>query len=135
MTIQELSRLRALSKLMEREREKLEELRAAAVNTSPRIDGMPHGSGPHDKIGDLTIRIVDQEDQILQHIRQYYEEWQQINTWINNVSDPRIRLICLLRFCDGLPWEEVADRIGGRETSNAAINALRRYLTADKEGG
>lgn len=135
MTIQELSRLRALSKLIEREREKLEELRAAAVNTSPRLDGMPHGSGPHDKIGDLTVRIVDQEGQILQHIRQYYAEWERITAWINNVSDPRIRLICLLRFSDGLPWERVADRIGGRETSNAAINALRRYLAAEKEGG
>lgn len=135
MTIQELSRLRALEKLIEREREKLEELRTAAVNTSPRIDGMPHGSGPHDKISDLTIRIIDQEDQILQHIRQYYAEWERITAWINNVSDPRIRLICLFRFVDGLSWEETADQIGGRETSYSAKNALRRFLAAGKKGG
>ena len=128
MTIEELKQLRPLVSMIEHEVERLEDLRAAAGVRGANLDGMPRAPGPHDKIGALVPEIIDQEEKVVDTIRQCARKINEIRNFIESIPDIRVKLICILRFEEGLPWEDVADRIGGRETSYSCKHAAYRYL-------
>lgn len=128
MTLELLNQLRPLEVLIERERERLEELRDAAGISSPRLDGMPRKPGVSDKVGSLVPAIIDQESEIMQNLQLYTQKKREIEQFINEIPQFRIRLIYQLYYRDGLNWQEVSDKLGGKETEYSVKNAAYRYL-------
>lgn len=128
MTIQDLQQLRPLQGLIERETERLEELRSTAELHGVRLDGMPRAPGAKDRLGGLVAEIIDQESEISENLQLYRRKKQEIEDFINHVPNMRLRLICQLRFVDGLSWIEIADRIGGNETEYSVKNCAYRYI-------
>lgn len=128
MTVQELQQLFYLEKLIEHERERLEELRASAGLKSPLLSDMPKAPGARDKLGDLVPKIVDQEAEIAKSIKKYSETRERLLRYINHVPNARIKMIMILRFIDQKPWQEVADIIGGKETEYSVKHAIYRYV-------
>ena len=128
MTVQELQQLAYLEKLIEHEKERLENLRASVDLQSPRLTDMPKAGGARDKLGDTVPEIVDQEAEIRKNLREYTEIREKLTRYINRVPNARIKLIMILRFIDRKSWEEVADEIGGRETEYSVKHMVYRYL-------
>ena len=131
MTLDELNQFRTLRTLIEHEREKLAELRAATLPHSPRLDGMPHAPGVHDVIGNIVPQVIDLEEEIKANLETYQNEWLRIHQWIETVPDLRVRLICKLRFEDGYSWEGVADYMddgSGKVTSDACRVCISNFL-------
>lgn len=128
MTVQELQQLFYLNRLIEREQDKLDDLRSAAGLKSPAFSDMPKAPGAHDKIGELVPKIVDQEREIEQNLQAYTETRDRLQDYIRRVPNTRIKLILSLRFLDMLPWQEVADAIGGKETEYSVKQACYRYV-------
>ncbi len=128
MIVQELQQLFYLNRLIEREQDKLDDLRSAAGLKSPAFSDMPKAPGAHDKIGELVPKIVDQEREIEKILRAYTETRTRLEAYIRNVPNARIKLILTLRFLDQKPWQEVADTIGGRETEYSVKQACYRYV-------
>lgn len=128
MTVQDLQQLFYLEKLIEHEKERLEELRASAGLKSPLLSDMPKAPGARDKLGDLVPKIVDQEAEIAKSIRKYSETRERLLRYINHVPNARIKMIMILRFIDQKPWQEVADIIGGKETEYSVKHAIYRYV-------
>ncbi len=131
MTVQELQQLFYLEKLIEHERERLDDLRASAGLKSPVLSDMPKAPGIRDKVGDLVPKIVDQEEEINQSIKTYAETKEKLLRYINHVPNARIKMIMILRFIDQKPWQEVADVIGGKETEYSVKKTLYRYLNEE----
>lgn len=48
--------------------------------------------------------------------------------YINGIEDSRMRRIIQYRILDGLSWYEVADRMGGKATSDSCKKYFERYL-------
>ena len=128
MTVQELQQLFYLNRLIEREQDKLDDLRSAAGLKSPAFSDMPKAPGAHDKIGELVPKIVDQEREIEKNIQSYTQTRDRLQDYIRKVPNTRIKLILSLRFLDMLPWQEVADTIGGKETEYSVKQACYRYV-------
>ena len=128
MTVQELQQLFYLNRLIEREQDKLDDLRSAAGLKSPAFSDMPKAPGARDKIGELVPKIVDQEREIEQNLQAYTETRDRLQDYIRRVPNTRIKLILSLRFLDMLPWQEVADAIGGKETEYSVKQACYRYV-------
>ncbi len=128
MTVQELQQLFYLNRMIEREQDKLDDLRSAAGLKSPAFSDMPKAPGAHDKIGELVPKIVDQEREIEKNIQAYTQTRDRLQDYIRKVPNTRIKLILSLRFLDMLPWQEVADIIGGRETEYSVKQACYRYI-------
>ena len=128
MTMKDLEELFYLEKLIQHEKEQLEELRSAAGLKSPVLTDMPHAPGAKDRIGEIVPKIVDQTTEIEEHIRQHEELRASIIRFINGIPNARINLIFRLRFIDKKHWEEIADFIGGNETGESARKAATRYL-------
>lgn len=128
MTVQELQQLFYLNKLIEHERERLEELRSALSLQSPVLTDMPKAPGAKDKIGTIVPSIIDQEAEIEKNLQAYMEARDKLTEYINRVPNARIKTILILRFIDQMPWQEVAEAIGGRETEYSVKQACYRYV-------
>ncbi len=128
MTVQELQQLFYLQRMIDREKDRLDDLRSAVGLKSPAFSDMPKAPGAHDKIGQLVPAIVDQEREIEETIHEYEKTVEKLQSYIRHVPNARIKLILTLRFLDQKPWQEVADIIGGRETEYSVKQACYRYV-------
>lgn len=57
----------------------------------------------------------------------------EIESFMNSVSNSRVRLIIRLRYINGLQWEEVARQMGGGNTEDTCRMMLDRYLKKESE--
>lgn len=128
MTLQELQQVFYLEREIEAGIIRLERLRESADVKSPILSDMPKAPGVHDKLGDIVPQIVDQEAELIEHIRQCEEEKERLRTYIRGVPFSKVRLIMTLRFIDQLSWQEVADAVGGKETEQSVKMTVYRYL-------
>lgn len=56
------------------------------------------------------------------------ETLNQVEEFIANVDDSRMRRIINLRFIEGLSWNKVADHIGGGNTEDGVRMAFNRFM-------
>lgn len=89
--------------------EMIDSLRQAASLKSPRLTGMPHGSGISDKVGDLAIELEDLGSRIDYYDEQIAEITPSVNKFIEGISNDKTRVVFRLRFMRCLSWVEIAD--------------------------
>lgn len=128
MTVKELQQLFYLEKIIQHERDKLDDLRASVDLHSPGLSDMPKAPGARDKLGETVPKIVDQEAEIRKNIQIYSQTREKLLQYIASVPFVRIKLIMSLRFIDKKSWLEVAEEIGGKETEYSVKKAVYRYL-------
>lgn len=128
MTVKELSQLFYLQRSIEIAKETLEDLEESLDVRSPGFSDMPRAGGARDRIGDVVPEIADRISELEEMIREAEARKKELMTYIRRVPNTRIRLILQLRFVDLLSWQEVADRIGGRETEYTVKKTCYRYL-------
>lgn len=143
MTIHELSQLYYMNKDIQRlvdiraaKKEQLEELvsRSTAIS-GMNMNGMPRASTPRNRIEDIIAQIDAKEreilalDQKIQKKRIRYEAVkQELEEAIDRCDDWRIALILKYRFIDLLTWQQIANRIGGKNTADGVRKACERYI-------
>ena len=128
MTLQVLSRYYKLQKQLERNKEMLRSLYAAAGPGAQVLTGMPHASGSSDKVADLVMEMEDLEQRILALEFKCDQEKKKIQTYINKIHDDQTRMIFRLRFLHCMTWGEVAAVIGGGNTEVGVKVKCYRYL-------
>ncbi len=128
MTLGDLQQLFYLDKLIERQKEMLEDLHEKLGLHSPTISDMPKSPGAKDKIGDIVPEIADQAVELDKQIQLMEKKRKELTEYIMKVPNIRIRLILIYRYLDQLPWMEVADKIGGKETEYSVKHTVYRYI-------
>ena len=123
-----LYRLFVLPKAIEQKRWEVQRIMDRLTAMSPSLTGMPHAGGVHDKIGEGVPELVEKKEELEEIIRGYEKEEAVINQWIDGIEDLRINLIMCLRFKERMPWNEVADHIGGNNSENSVRMMVNRYL-------
>lgn len=130
MTMEDLKQLQYLPAMIRTLQGKIQRLREAADVKSPRLDGMPHGSGTCDKLGNLVPEIIDTEKELNYQITALREKQRKLHNWIDD-QPPKVQLIVLLRFEDGLSWEEVATQMGTWKATGDSVRIyLKRYMNS-----
>ncbi len=127
MTLRELSQLYYLNQEIEMDERRLEELEAQALPGAQVITGMPHGSGPIDRVGALAVELADLRNIINAKRQRCLRERNAIEQYISSIGDSLTRQIFTYRFVEGLPWVEVADRIGKGYTATSVRQIACRY--------
>lgn len=56
------------------------------------------------------------------------ETLNEVEEFISSVNDSHLRRIINLRVVEGLPWNKVADRIGGNNTEDSVRKAFERFM-------
>ena len=128
MTLQELSKYYKLHERLERNREMLSSLYAAAGPGAQVITGMPHAPGVSDKVGDLAAELWDLQSKIDYLEQRCAEEKKKLEKYIGGIKDDQTRMIFRLRFIHCMTWTQVAEAIGGRNTANSVKLICHRYL-------
>jgi hypothetical protein len=128
LTKQELSQLFYLNREIAEEKRKLAELETSATNTTTKITGMPHVNSASRKSENMAILIAEQRDLISLKVKQSIIEYNRLNRYIADISDPLIRLILSYRYVNGFTWHQVAMHIGGKNTADSVRMAHDRFL-------
>lgn len=128
MTLIELNRYFELVSNLDRTKELLDNLRAAAYPASPALTGMPHAPGVKDKIGDLAVEIADLETRKEYIENEISHQKSKVEEFVSTIDDYYLRTLFRLRFERGLSWKEVANIIGGRNSEEGVKSACYRYL-------
>ena len=86
-----------------------------------RIEGMPSKS----------IQLKRAHLNSLQMRKSYMElQKQEVEIFLNELDDYRMRRIIRYRFFEGLHWQEVADKMGGNCTENSVKKEFERFYKA-----
>lgn len=133
MTLKELSQLYYLTREIESDQKRLDELsRAACAPSTPNLSGMPRAPHGNDsKVERMAAEIVDLRAIIAARQIQCIHERARLERWISEIPDSLTRQIFLLRFAECLNWAQVAIRIGGGNTIDGVRQRVYRYLKAD----
>ena len=128
MTLQELNQNFQLLKQLNKACDILASLEESAFPRSPVLSGLPHASGNKDKVGELAAEIADMRARVEFIENEIKRKRQEIEPFINGISDDQVRIIIRLRFLRGLSWGEVAAAIGGGNNANSVKCICYRYL-------
>ena len=132
MTLNELSQLYYLNREIERDQERLEELRAkASAPGAVNYDGMPKNPGFENRLERCIAEIVDLEAIIQAKITQCLHERNRLERYIAEIPDSLTRQIFHLRFSKGLTWLQIAYSVGGNNTEASVKMVCYRYLKKD----
>lgn len=133
MNLKQLSQLYYLNKLIQRDENRLEQMRARLTNLTPTLSGMPGTPGPADKVGEGVAELVDLMTKIQEDRHAYEAEKAKLESYLRCIEDTQTRLIFILRFVDLKSWGDVASAIGGNNTEGSVKQTCYRYLRENKE--
>ncbi len=124
----DLDQLIKIPTWIEEARRRVERLRGQVGLHSVSMDGMPHGSGPRDKIGELVPEILDAEMDLQKLEGTYTKLRARVADWISDqeAEDLKAAVILSLRYLEGMSWDQVADECTGCGDP-MSDNAVRKY--------
>lgn len=128
MTLRELSRYYKLHERLEKNRQMLSSLYAAAGLGAQEINGMPHAPGISDQVNSLVIEIEDLKERISHLQAECVQEKSILEKYIAAIEDDQTRTIFRLRFVHCMTWPQVAKAIGGGNTGTNVKLICYRYL-------
>lgn len=128
MTLRELSKYYKLHERLERNREMLTSLSAAAGLKAQVITGMPHAPGVSDRVGEMAVEIADLEEKIAVLEARCDRERRKLEKYIGTIKDDQTRMIFRLRFIRCMTWPQVAEALGGRNSADGVKHICYRYL-------
>lgn len=135
MTLKELSQLYYLNREIERDQERLEQLRASvSAPGAPNYDGMPKSPSFENRLERYIAEIVDLEAIIQAKITQCLHERNRLERYIAEIPDSLTRQIFQLRFINGLTWTQIAFNVGGGNTEEGVRKRVYRYLEQENKG-
>lgn len=90
---------------------------------SIRIEGFPYADYEKRRrsLQSYLLKLAEMEEKLLELTNQAEE-------YINSIEDSRMRRIVQYRIMDGLSWYEVADRMGGKATSEGCRKYFERFF-------
>ena len=90
---------------------------------SIRIEGFPYADYEKRRrsLQSYLLKLAEMEEKLLELTNQAEE-------YINSIEDSRMRRIVQYRIMDRLAWDEVADKMGGKATSDSCKKYFERFL-------
>lgn len=128
VTKKELSQLYWLNKEIIMQKQRLDELECLATSCTSNITGMPKSVGTMDKRSDCIAEIADLKGLVELNIKKCFYELNRLSRYIESVPDSQMRMILVLRYVNGLSWEQIALSIGGN-TADSVRMSHNRFLS------
>lgn len=113
MTAKEyLSQYRALNVRIDAKQARVERIRQLARTAGPNGNSSGvHSSQPYDKIGELTAKIVDLENEINGDIDALVDLGREIRECISRIQNGNYRAVLELKYIDGFTLKQIADKL------------------------
>ncbi len=135
MTLKELSQLYHLNREIDLGRDIIDSLRSRAEGLSQSLSGMPLNHTQESRLERYVAEIADLEAILDAKETQCIYERNRLIRWIEDIEDSLIRQVMMLRFVNGLSWQQVAASISNQYTDAYVSNLCYRYLREHKNDG
>lgn len=132
MTLQELNNLRKYPLEIKQLKERIFQLQMRTESATQIISGTPSAKGNGDKLADIIVSYVDEQNKLQSLIAKRQREELCAMSYISDICDSQLRTIFLMRFLKGYTWTKIANEIGGGNTENSVKKAVYRYLSSKK---
>ncbi len=114
MTISEkkaiLQQYQNIEKEIRRQREEYLRIMTAATHITPELTGMPKSENG-DRVAEAAERLTEISEKLAAEIKKLCRTRYRLLRMIGSVKDARLRLLLNLRYIDGLPLTEVAEKM------------------------
>ena len=110
------------------DRERLAELEQKALPGAQVLSGMPGSPNVGDKLAKYAVEIADLRAVIEAKCRRCLAEQQRLEKYIAGIEDSFIRQIFTCRFVDGLTWQQVAQKLGGKNSADNLYKMAYRFV-------
>ena len=89
-------------------------LRDRQTNCTVKLTGMPISGGGfvNDRMAEEVVRVIEIEEQLTEQERKAAKELEEILQAINSIKEEPLKTVLILRYCEGLYWEKIAERMG-----------------------
>lgn len=128
MTRKDVENWNFLELRAEQLRDQLRELESRALPKSPDWSDRARSSSPDILLDRLVPEIVDKRDVLLARIREVESEIDRIEKFVEQIEDPQIRVIVFYRCRQRMKWNEIAERIGGKNTEDSCKKIYYRFF-------
>lgn len=132
MTLERLNSHLDLLRRTQEYRQHIEELRSRALLRSPSFSGMPSGGSTIDTVGEVAAEVVDYDARHGYLCAALDRSRKEVAEFIATIDDPNLALIFSLRYLEGHTFKDVAETIGGGNTTNGIQMQVYRYLDSLK---
>lgn len=111
MTVKEyLEQYRLLDNDIKIKQEQLVRIRELAEYVSPSFGGVK-SEGISDKVGRAAAKLADTQNELNQGIIKLIDLKREIEGVIAKVGDPVLEQLLVLRYINGMTWEQIADEM------------------------
>lgn len=128
MTRKELSQVFYLGKELKLWHEELQTLQCRMEQCGKWPTGMPRSGGVSDPTGELAAELANCKLMLGCKEVEIQIQRNRIIRFINEIDSSYMRQIIYLRCISCLPWQAVANHIGGECTEQSVKKAFYRYL-------
>ncbi len=131
MTKHELKQIKYLTSELRILREHLQELEAQIGITSTPQDGQPKGNKIGRPVEAQAIQLADTIARIREHEKRIQALKDEVWEYIAGLDNPILRQIIILKWIDGLTWDNVAAEIGGGISPESCRKIFQRAEIED----
>lgn len=117
---------------LERQRERVEELRGRCARMTARLDGMPRGGGGQGPEG-LWAVLVDESELAGQMEADALRRRREAERAIGRVKDPAGQAVLRLRYLEGLSWPVIQRELERRGLGRSIRGVYRLHSRALEE--
>lgn len=109
--MQKLEQITKLKSIVENKQYQRKELEQMLTGLRISMDGLPHGNGSNDKIGQGVERLEEIDRDIKNSIDKYYNTLSEVNTVLEQLPTLEYKIIYTM-YVKGLELNQTADEIG-----------------------
>lgn len=130
---QYLEKYREICNKIDHTENRIQELRASMGSiSSPRLDGMPHGSGDDrtSKVERQVLRVAAQEEKLERLKEQEQDLYWALCDMLEKLPNPKHETVLSMRYLDGQPWQRVVFAVYAKELDEELADdeaLIKRY--------
>ena len=112
MTKKELKNLYYLKKEIVAQKKRIKELENLATSCTAKVTELTNKTEVIDKVGNYAVEIADLKRLLDLNLKKRFYELVRLDKFIESVEDSEIRTILMLRYAQGLSWQQIAKDMG-----------------------
>ena len=112
MTKKELKNLYYLKKEIVAQKKRIKELENLATSCTAKVTELTNKTEVTDMVGKYAVEIADLKRLLDLNLKKRFYELVRLDKFIESVEDSEIRTILMLRYAQGLSWQQIAKDMG-----------------------
>ena len=132
MTKKELKNLYYLKKEIVAQKKRIKELENLATSCTAKVTELTNKTEVIDMVGKYAVEIADLKRLLDLNLKKRFYELVRLDKFIESIEDSEIRTILMLRYAQGLSWQQIAKDMGAIGDASTERKKHNRLLKVSR---